>query len=258
MKKTFILILGIIFIISPNIFAKGYIFDANTIKWGAGPADPLSPGNKQWTSYNDWTWIEGTLRLDSAYPDDPDYFPYSEWSTSFNTALMGLQITGPTQIVGSTVASTGYQFDLASAGITGKLISKITIVNASWNFPDGVNLPVAPTFYDEDNNRVFRGNPSIGWWQDVEIDFANFPTKKVKFVLDPYAATWIWAGNSMYLEQVTITLINQSEAKCGTKYNPYPSGSDINHDCKIDFSDIALLAQYWLTCNDPANSSCAH
>jgi hypothetical protein len=256
MKKLLFLlfICAVVFSISANAFAKAYRVDENTLKWGPGP-DPTNPANQVWYTYNDWTWVAGSLQLDSAWPTDPNTWPWPD--TPFNAALMGLQITGPAQVDGSLVVPTGYQFDLASAGITSKVISRITIVNAYWNYPTGP-LPVAPTFYDEDNNRVYRGNPAIGWWANVEIDFSNYPTKKVKFVLDPAAGVWIWPGNLMYLEQVTMTLVNTSEAKCGTKYKLSPL-ADLNQDCIVDFADVAILAQYWLKCNDPVSSpNCVH
>lgn len=37
---------------------------------------------------------------------------------------------------------------------------------------------------------------------------------------------------------------------CGDENHPYPTG-DLNQDCNVDFSDLAILLNHWLECNDP-------
>ncbi len=39
--------------------------------------------------------------------------------------------------------------------------------------------------------------------------------------------------------------ISQAPSCCGDEDHPYPEG-DINHDCHVDFRDLALLASHWL------------
>lgn len=36
----------------------------------------------------------------------------------------------------------------------------------------------------------------------------------------------------------------------------YGLTADINHDCRVDLLDLALLAQSWLRCNDPQDDNC--
>jgi hypothetical protein len=37
---------------------------------------------------------------------------------------------------------------------------------------------------------------------------------------------------------------------CGDPWHPYPVG-DLNHDCKVDFLDIAIVCLHWLECTAP-------
>jgi hypothetical protein len=237
------------------LYADGYLADENTLKWGVGPDPENQPDGQLWYTFSDWTWVEGSFALDSAWEGDPATQP---WPGEFVPQTHGLQIRAENQVVGSTVDPAGYEFDLASAGISGKVISSVKVINSYWNFPSGVNSSVAASFYDEDDKLVYTENPvtmSVPWWQGTVVDFSHNPTKRVKFVLTPYAATWVWAGNFMYIEQLEITLIDEADAECGTKYNPYPP-ADLNGDCEVDSSDIQMLAKYWLDCNDPADVNC--
>jgi hypothetical protein len=36
----------------------------------------------------------------------------------------------------------------------------------------------------------------------------------------------------------------------------YGMAMDLNHDCKIDFEDFAIMAANWMKCNDPADTAC--
>jgi len=40
---------------------------------------------------------------------------------------------------------------------------------------------------------------------------------------------------------------------CGDADHPYPVG-DLNHDCRVDFLDLAILAEHWLECTAPQNT----
>ncbi len=258
MRKIMLVMLVVILLslMAPNLSADAYRVDENTLRWGPGPDPENQPDGQLWYTFTDWSWYEGSLRLDSAWPGDPNTQP---WPSTFEGPTYGLQIAAAANIVGSTVDPTGYEFDLASAGITGKVISNIHITNALWNFPSGAIAAVAPAFYDEDGNMVYRENPitmPVPWWQGTDVDFSDNPTKKVRFVIEPFAATWVWSGNLMYLEQITMTLIDEADAKCGTKYNPYPQ-ADLTGDCVVDTADIAKISEYWLGCNDPADVNCA-
>lgn len=41
-----------------------------------------------------------------------------------------------------------------------------------------------------------------------------------------------------------------TSAECGDATHPYPKG-DINHDCRVDFTDVATLCAHWLENNNP-------
>jgi hypothetical protein len=250
MKKLVLLLVVCQAILAP-VFADSYRLDDNTLIWGAGPDPDNQPDGQLWYTYTDWDWYEGSLALDSAWPSDPNTQP---WPSELVPQEYCLMIRAPENINGINVVPTGYEFDLEAVGITGKVISNIHITNAMWNFGVGANAAVAPAFYDEEDNRVYRENPvnmTAGWWQGVDIDFTDYPTKKVRFVVEPFDEKWVWTGNYVYLETVTMTLIDESDSKCGTKYNPYPN-ADLTGDCIVNFEDVAVLAGYWLECNDPA------
>ncbi|MFI4911499.1 MAG: hypothetical protein ACIAQZ_07515 [Sedimentisphaeraceae bacterium JB056] len=256
--RNFLLLMTVlvsVFSVVPNLHADAYLVDSNTLKWGIGPDPDNQPDGQLWYTFSDWDWYEGSLALDSAWPGDPNTQP---WPSTFEAPTYGMQIRADATIDGSLVQPTGYVFDLSSAGITGKVISSIEIINAFWNFPSGANAAVAATFYDEDDNRVYQENPALmsaGWWQGTVVDFSENPTKTVRFSLDPYASSWVWSGNYMYIEQLVINLIDEADANCGTKYNPYPL-ADIDGDCIVDSADVAKIAEYWLGCNDPADAAC--
>jgi hypothetical protein len=47
-----------------------------------------------------------------------------------------------------------------------------------------------------------------------------------------------------------ITAVFRDARQCGDECHPYPSG-DIDKDCKVDFLDIAMVANSWLECTKP-------
>lgn len=42
--------------------------------------------------------------------------------------------------------------------------------------------------------------------------------------------------------------------RCGDPNHPYPIG-DLNHDCRVNLLDLAILASHWLEDNTPVNSN---
>jgi hypothetical protein len=42
-----------------------------------------------------------------------------------------------------------------------------------------------------------------------------------------------------------------AEPVCGDAQHPYPTG-DLTLDCHVDLADMAVIAQHWLECTDPA------
>jgi hypothetical protein len=55
---------------------------------------------------------------------------------------------------------------------------------------------------------------------------------------------------NMYTDNGTIV-----PKHCGDAGTVYKS-SDLNHDCYVNFKDLAILATYWAQCTDPATSAC--
>jgi len=43
---------------------------------------------------------------------------------------------------------------------------------------------------------------------------------------------------------------SDSMPRCGDPNHPYPVG-DLNHDCRVDLLDLAVLASHWLECSAP-------
>jgi len=48
----------------------------------------------------------------------------------------------------------------------------------------------------------------------------------------------------------SITAVFVDDRQCGDECHPYPAG-DISKDCKVDFFDIAMVANSWLECTKP-------
>ena len=48
----------------------------------------------------------------------------------------------------------------------------------------------------------------------------------------------------------TVTAVFVATRQCGDECHPYPEG-DLNKDCRVNFFDIAVIANNWLECTDP-------
>jgi hypothetical protein len=48
----------------------------------------------------------------------------------------------------------------------------------------------------------------------------------------------------------TVTAVFVDGRQCGDECHPYPQG-DVNKDCKVNFLDVAIMANTWLECTDP-------
>jgi len=48
----------------------------------------------------------------------------------------------------------------------------------------------------------------------------------------------------------TVTAVFVDGRECGDECHPYPEG-DVNKDCRVNFFDIAVVANTWLECTDP-------
>ena len=46
------------------------------------------------------------------------------------------------------------------------------------------------------------------------------------------------------------TFLLKGYSICGDADHPYPVG-DLNHDCRVDFLDLAILAEHWLESTAP-------
>ena len=41
-----------------------------------------------------------------------------------------------------------------------------------------------------------------------------------------------------------------------TKHGDKEMEEDLDQDCSIDLGDFAVMAQYWMQCNDPNTANC--
>lgn len=65
-------------------------------------------------------------------------------------------------------------------------------------------------------------------------------------VADPNSAT-----TTVFMDSdKSVTGVFVDARQCGDECHPYPSG-DINKDCKVNFLDIAMVANSWLECTRP-------
>jgi hypothetical protein len=54
-------------------------------------------------------------------------------------------------------------------------------------------------------------------------------------------------GLSNFVGEIDYIRIYSGVIFCGDAYHQYPVG-DVNKDCKVNFFDIAIVAEHWLEC----------
>jgi hypothetical protein len=69
-----------------------------------------------------------------------------------------------------------------------------------------------------------------------------------------------WEGDVAHASAANTTIVMDTDKtveavfvdgrSCGDECYPYPDG-DLNHDCRVNFLDIAVIANTWLVCTDP-------
>jgi hypothetical protein len=144
-----------------------------------------------------------------------------------------------------TVSPTGFCLDPREAtfAITPEIIPEPTTLTIIVE-PNGVGIDTI--------------TPSVG-----PHDYAGgwVSTKAERFINCPDVYTFDhWEGDvndpnsadtTVFMDSdKTITAVFVVDRQCGDECHPYPSG-DVNKDCKVDFSDIAMVASSWLECTRP-------
>ncbi len=109
------------------------------------------------------------------------------------------------------------------------------------------NIPDDPLFVDMTDYRTRPGSPAIDAGDNDAV---------------PSAITTDLAGNSRFFDDpATIDTGNgappvvdmgayEFSIVCGDSAHPYPP-MDFNHDCIVDFLDLALFCEHWLECTKP-------
>jgi len=90
------------------------------------------------------------------------------------------------------------------------------------------------------NGRDANKGPVAVWEQTCGTHIMN-GQKHVKRS-QIYGNLVVWDRREDHLERF---FISRTPSCCGDEDHPYPEG-DINHDCRVDFKDLALLTSRWL------------
>jgi len=134
-----------------------------------------------------------------------------------------------------------------------------------WNHLDG-------GYFDMELGTYYDRNPSVGMSPDIFGEtvvwhtYAGLPSVPVNvYVWDPicgrrhvtnsgsasgpkiYGRTVVWTDRQNGDADIYMT---KDVGCCGDADHPYPVG-DLNHDCQVDFLDLALLMSHWLECTLP-------
>jgi len=117
---------------------------------------------------------------------------------------------------------------------------------------------------EDDNLRLRIGSPCIdagnntALGQDIpDLDGDGDTTERIPLDLDgksrffdyPTTADTGVADPPDYPDIVDMGAYEFAD-RCGDDAHPYPAG-DVNRDCKVNFLDIAVIAENWLTCTAP-------
>jgi len=152
--------------------------------------------------------------------------------------------------------------------------SAITInysdVEGGWTGPGSNNINTDPLFADsdghdnipgtiDDNLHLFDGSPCIDAGNNTavpldtpDLDNDEDTAERIpldidgepRFSDDPATPNTGVSDPPDYTDIVDMGADEHSP--CGSPGRPYPP-VDLNHDCKIDFLDIAIIGDYWLT-----------
>jgi hypothetical protein len=92
--------------------------------------------------------------------------------------------------------------------------------------------------YWEDDLNVLREYKYDNVWSDAVKTFSvSLPAGKI------YVKVYSNLGSYTFY-------VISPEPRCGDLDHPYPPG-DANKDCYVNLLDVAMMAENWLTCNDP-------
>ncbi|MEN6385277.1 MAG: hypothetical protein ABFD79_08750 [Phycisphaerales bacterium] len=94
-----------------------------------------------------------------------------------------------------------------------------------------------------------------GWrgWQLLAIDQKHTDLKNIAGI---FFSPWT-SNHSLFIDDIKISGDIQLAVSCSEMSEMKINlAADLNRDCKIDFKDMAILANNWLKCKDPANQEC--
>jgi hypothetical protein len=198
---------------------------------------------------------------------------------------------GGLHVIGSpTIANCIFWGNRDSGGIdesaqiqisSGTAVVRFCDIHGLDTFSDGNNINVDPRFVDsdgpdeiagtdDDNLRLSPGSPCIDAGdsnslpEDItDVDGDDDTDERIPFDIngnlrffdDPDTPDTGKGDPPDYPEVVDMGAYEVSEASgyegvCGDVRHPYPIG-DLNLDCKVDLTDMALLTRHWLECTKP-------
>ncbi|MEN6385339.1 MAG: sialidase family protein [Phycisphaerales bacterium] len=170
---------------------------------------------------------------------------------------------------------TDYIFDSANINSRNLLASNLVGSERLWAINGGLQFYSSPVVYNKFllHTIVFNGSDSTHYINGKLAAAASGGVKSLGgLTLGIHAGL---SGNALegYISEMLIysNALSASDRsniekyllekyaldyECGYDVVGYPV-VDLNKDCKIDFGDFAVLAEYWLVCTDPKNPECA-
>jgi hypothetical protein len=235
---------------------SGTGYDYATIKYG--PA-----GNQLWvaryTSAGNWLDYADALVVDSS---DNVYVTGTVnpmgYCTTFKYDPNGNQLWMATY-TGSfdTIQSRGMAIDnLGNIYVTGSTMDNGT--DHDWVTIKYSQNSVILTIQTEPG-QVTTITPVLGMHEYAQGIVANISAQR--FVDCPSVYVFDhWEGDVAHASAANTTIVMDTDKtveavfvdgrSCGDECYPYPDG-DLNHDCRVNFLDIAVIANTWLVCTDP-------
>jgi len=110
------------------------------------------------------------------------------------------------------------------------------------------SVDITSAFLTAMNNASAAGGMSFVWYCDNDAD----PTS-------PYIGSpdWISYSTGYTVDNAVIEITYRvSPTACGAPGTIYLTG-DLNHDCKVDFADFAVVAAGWMGCTTPEDENCS-
>jgi hypothetical protein len=150
--------------------------------------------------------------------------------------------------------------DTLAFGIDGSnVVGSYTDSNGEHGFIYTIPEPATLTIIVEPNDvGIDTITPSVGphdyarGWVSIKAErFINCPDVYTFDHWDDDVNEPNSPSTTVYMdENKSITAVFVDARQCGDECHPYPQG-DVNKDCKVNFLDVAIVANTWLECTDP-------